>query len=83
LCICDQQNSDPIGLNDLPGYGRKMSGIYNFMNFKNQREDSEAHPTPVMPFIKFDKTGIDFCIFNAVKLSVQISITSGQNAALQ
>ena len=55
MCSCD-----PIGWNDLPGYDQKMSGMNNFMNLKNQHEDSEAHITLVMPFIKFEKTGIDY-----------------------
>jgi len=44
----------------LSGHGLKMSGTKNFMNLKNQHEDSEAHITLVMPFIKFGKTGIDY-----------------------
>jgi len=70
LCSCNQQNCDPIGLNDLPGYGLKTSGMINFMNLKNQHKDSEVHITLVMPFIKYGKTGIGFCTSNAVKLSV-------------
>jgi len=36
-----------------------MSGTNNFINLRNQHEDSEAHITFVMPFIKCGKTGID------------------------
>jgi len=46
-----------------------MSGTNNFMNLKNQHEDSEAYVTLAMPFIQCGKTGIDFCTSNAVKLS--------------
>jgi hypothetical protein len=65
LCSCDQQNCDPIGLNDLPGYGLKMSGTNNFINLKNQHEASEAHIILVIPFIEFGKNGIDYFTYAA------------------
>ena len=77
------KNCDPIELNDLPLCGPKMSGTNNFMNLKNQHEDSEAYITLAIPFIKFGKTGIDFCVSNGMQLSAEISTASGQHAALQ
>jgi hypothetical protein len=39
----------------------------NFMNFKNQHENSKACITSVIALIEFDKSRIDFCLSDVLK----------------